>query len=201
MSRIVIAAAASFALTLGIAPTLAEAQPLDAVAFGTRMRIATCTGATVVGAFGGVSGDGIALAMDTVVTRPVTLSQERQRIARVVPSECVRTFSVFHGHDTRTGRGALIGAGFGVALVGWALAGDGVFGGPSRAATTPASAFAVVGAVVLTGLGALIGSVSGPERWSAPQRVAAAFRTMPPAIGADIPIDEHGLKLWATTSP
>jgi hypothetical protein len=175
-----------FALALAVTP--AHAQPLNTVPFGRPMRIATCTGAMLVGTFGGVRGDSIALAMDSVVTSTVTFPPERMTIARVVPTACVRSYSVLEGVGRRTGTGALVGAGLGLAFVGWAWAEDRAYERKGGAAMIPGTAFAVPIALVLTGVGAWIGSVSGPERWSTPQGLAAEFRAVPRGLGAGVSV-------------
>jgi hypothetical protein len=159
--------------------TPAHAQRLASVPLGSQVRLVTCAGASITGKFGGIRSDSVDLAVDSVVTSTVTFPPDRVTVARAVAVDCVRTYSVFERYGSSAGRGALVGGGVGLALIGVAWAGDRAYERKGGAATLPAIAVAVPIALVLTGVGAWIGSASGPEQWSVPQGIAAQIRMLP----------------------
>lgn len=156
-----------------------QAQPLATVRHGTTMRVETCTGATLTGRFEGVRADSLTLSSDSVVTSTVTFPPDRVTVTRAVATTCVRSYSVFERYGSSVGRGALVGGGIGLALVAVAYAGDRAYERRGGAATLPAVAFAVPVALALTGIGALIGTQSGPEEWSAPRAYGMHLRVLP----------------------
>ena len=164
------------------------AQRLSTVPLGSRVRIVTCTGTTNAGRFGGIRGDSVDLAMDSVVTSSVTFPPDRITVARALPVSCAITYSVFERYGNSAGRGALVGGGLGLALVGAAWAGDRAYERKGGAATIPTIAIAVPIALVLTGIGAWIGAVSGPEQWSVPQGIGSDIRMLPPGALAALAV-------------
>ncbi len=166
-------------LLTALAVTPVSAQRLSAVPLGTPVRIVTCTGTTLAGRFGGIRGDSVDVAMDSVETSTVTFPPNRVTVARTVPADCVITYSVFERYGNRAGRGALVGAGLGLAVVGAAWASDRAYERRGGDAIIPTTAFAVPLALVLTGVGAWIGAVTGPEQWSVPRGIAAQIRMVP----------------------
>ncbi len=176
--------------------TTAHAQRISTVPFGSRIRIETCLGAPIVGAFGGVRSDSIQVVIDSVVTSTTSFQPDRIVVARAIAVDCAWTYSVFERYGNRAGRGALVGAGVGLALIGAALAGDLAYERRGGAAQLPATAFAVPVALILTGIGALIGSASGPEQWSPPQATAAALRWLPQANLAQVVNEKSGARGW-----
>ncbi len=155
------------------------AQRLQDLPIGKPIRLETCTGKTLTGKFGGLRGDSVDVAIDSVVTSTVTFPPDRITIARTIGTDCVRSYSVFERYASSAGRGALIGAGLGAVVVGVAWASDRAYERQGGAASIPTTALAVPVALVLTGIGAWIGAVSGTEQWSTPQRIAVDFRPMP----------------------
>lgn len=169
----------SLTFLTALAATTAGAQRIAAVPLGARMRIVTCTGTTITGKYGGISGDSIALAVDSMEAAPVGYAPERVTVARSVATSCVQTWSVFEKYGSAAGRGALVGGGLGLALISLAYAGD--LANERRGGDTiiPATAFAVPVALVLTGIGAWLGAISGPEQWSVPTGMSASMRVVP----------------------
>ena len=167
-----------------IRPVLA--QRLEAVAAGTRMRLTLCNGDVVMGESGYVRGD----SLDVVIMQR-TQSQAAPplsvvRRARAIAIDSIRTFAVVVGHDGRAGRGALIGGGLGLALIGMAAASDIAYERRGGAAQLPGVAFATPVALVFVLVGVAVGSASGPERWSEPQSVHAVVLPTPHGLRAAV---------------
>jgi hypothetical protein len=164
------------------------AQRLEAVAAGTRMRLTLCNGDVVVGESGYLRGD----SLDVVITERTAskdappLTQVRR--ARSIALDSIRTYAVVVGRKGRGPRGALIGAGLGLALIGAAAAGDIAFERRGGAAQIPGVALATPVALVFVLVGAAFGSASGEERWSEPQYVHAIVLPTPRGLRAAVSV-------------
>ena len=172
-------------VVLWVAPFVtAQAQRLAAVTTGTRLRVVTCDGEIVTGEFGGLRGDTVDMAIERRVTSTTDFPPEKVRVARAIAIDRIRTYAVFERYESRAGRGALVGSGLGLALIGVARATDLAYERKGGAATIPLIALAVPAALVLVVVGAALGSASGPEHWSMPQIVRASIDPVPTGIHA-----------------
>jgi hypothetical protein len=164
------------------------AQRLDSIAQGTRVRVVMDDGEVVTGAFGFLRGDSI----DVTIFRPMkpgpAAPRESVRGARALAIGRIQNYAVFERNESRAGHGALVGAGFGLALIGVTLAGDIACERKGGAANIPATALAVPTALVLVVVGAVLGSHNGPERWSIPRTVHATMLTSPTGAGAALSV-------------
>ena len=174
-----------FWVVLCVAPfATALAQRLAAVTTGTRLRVVTCDGEVVTGEFGGLRGDTLDMAINRRLTSTEDFAPEKVRVARAIALDQIRTYAVFERYESRAGRGALVGSGLGLALIGVARATDLSYERKGGAATIPTIALAVPAALVLVVVGAALGSASGPEQWSMPQIVRASIIPAPTGMHA-----------------
>lgn len=185
MKQLVVAALIAIA-SCPLRPVLA--QRLDAVAAGTRMRLTLYNGEVVTGESGYLRGD----SLDVVITQR-TQSQGAPphsvvRRARSIALDSIRTYAVVVGREGRAGRGALVGAGLGLALIGAAAASDLAYERRGGAAQIPGVALATPAALIFVLVGAALGSASGAERWSEPQSVHAVAMPMPHGVRAAVSV-------------
>ncbi len=125
---------------------------------GTSVRLEMQDGERVTGTVLGLDADTMRLEPEK---RPL-----RGEHSLAIPLGAVRAYSVSMGRDRwrGAGRGALVGGILGVALIAYAVHADNT----QNDLIIPGTVFAVPGAVILTGLGAGVGALTAPRRWSSP---------------------------------
>jgi hypothetical protein len=148
-------ALASVAAPLRAQPSTPGALPPR----GARVRVETASGSHVVGTVRSIEGDTIRLRVGRRYETALPL------LALSVAD--VRGYSVSLGRDRPRGarNGALVGGGLGLGLVAFAAYTDAHASGD---AMIPGTLYAVPAALLLTGVGALLGVAAAPEGWSAP---------------------------------
>jgi hypothetical protein len=151
-------------------PKHATAQRLGDIAPGTTMRIGTCENRQLQGRVKALRPNSIIIVSDSLVS-DIGFPIEKVQTANEVAVDCIVTYSVFKRYGSSAGEGALVGGGIGVALIVLGEVAD------ARAQRRGQELFArsvvltVPLAVVLTLVGAGLGSISGPEEWTQPQFV------------------------------
>jgi hypothetical protein len=126
----------------------------------TRVRVELTNGVVLKGLLSAVERDSLYLLADNTAS------------PRAVATAFIRTLQLSAGRDRWRGvrRGALVTGVISLAAVGLAVYTD----THSRDAIIPSTLFVVPLGVVLTGLGAGIGAVAAPEKWSGRQSVGKA---------------------------
>lgn len=136
---------------------------------GARVRLETRGSGRVEGVVVALDGDTLRLGRGGRA-RPTSA-------ARAVPVADVRAYTVAAGRARwrGAGRGALVGGALGLVLVGAALYVDAAGGD----VIIPATFTAVPAALALTGVGASVGALFAPRRWSAPVPLRVGARRSP----------------------
>ena len=145
---------AGAAAPLGAQPVQGALPPL-----GARIRVETRGGSRVVGTVQSIEADTMRIYGGRRYSPALPI--------HVLPLADIRGYAVSLGRDRWRGarNGAFVGGGLGLVLVAFAAHTDAT----SHSDTMiPGTFFAVPAAVVLTGIGALIGAAAAPDRWSAP---------------------------------